>query len=614
MGTDSQVTREETRERQTPPGKNQIMAYLTIVSGPRAGQVLPLMQERVTIRRVSKQDVALADEVILSAPEMNQVSKHHALIVRQGNQFYIRDGDEQQAHSRHGTFLNGQPLTERFVPLRDGDCLALLNPPLLAFRFSLEFPAEGGRQNSQLEGVPPLSIIRHEDEDATPSRRVSFVDILDSSRGGTPMAASLEARFEAVLEIMSSLGKALATDEVLAELLNSLFKIFAQADRGVVILQSPDGSLEPRWRKFRNPTAEEPPISRRVIREVMTSKRALRLEDWVLPEGDSDDGSLGPLRHRSVICAPLLDSQGVALGAVQLDTADSRRPFRQEDLELFATVSLPAGIAVDNAQLHAQAVRRRGLEEDLKLAWGVQQSFLPKRFPELQEYEFFHFYQPMIEVGGDYYDYVEMDDGRLALLVADVVGHGVQAALMVGRLSAEAKFCLARESQPARAVAMLNDRLVALLADPDEGRFVTLVLVVLDPQQHEAAIVIAGHPAPIWRHSDATVEMPGDAQRSGVTGIEPGAVFEQVTIPLAPGDTLAMYTDGVSDARDAQERSFGTAGMLRHLQRQDLPDDLAALGQAIVTDVRDHIGVHEQADDMCLVLLRRKPLQRQTAA
>jgi serine phosphatase RsbU (regulator of sigma subunit) len=188
-----------------------------------------------------------------------------------------------------------------------------------------------------------------------------------------------------------------------------------------------------------------------------------------------------------------------------------------------------------------------------------------------------------------------------------VVGHGVQAAMMVGRLSAEAKFCLARESQPAKAVAMLNDRLVALLADPDEGRFVTLVLVVLDPQQHQATVVLAGHPAPIWRRSDATIEMPGHAQRGGVTGLQPGAVFDQVTIPLAPGDTLALYTDGVPDARDAQDRTFGTAGILRHLQRKDIPDDLVALGQAIVQNVRDHIGVRDQADDMCMVLLRRKP-------
>jgi serine phosphatase RsbU (regulator of sigma subunit) len=354
-------------------------------------------------------------------------------------------------------------------------------------------------------------------------------------------------------------------------------------------------------------TADEPQISRRVIREVMKSKRAQRLEDWAIPVADSEEDSIGILLRRSVICAPLLDSQGVALGAVQLDTADPQRRFRQEDLELFATVSVPAGIAVDNAQLHAQAARRKELEEDLRLARVVQQSFLPQRFPEMEEYEFFHFYRPMIEVGGDYYDYVEMEDGRLALVVADVVGHGVQAAMMMARLSAEAKFCLARESQPGKAVAMLNDRLVALLTDPDEFRFVTLVLVVLDPQQHQATIVLAGHPAPIWRHSDATIEMPGYAQRGGVTGLEPGAVFDQVTIPLAPGDSLTMYTDGVPDARDAGDRTFGTAGILKHLQGQEVPDGLTTLGQAIVTSVRDHIGMRDQADDMCMVLLRRKP-------
>lgn len=589
------------------------MAYLMIVSGPDEGELLPLRRDSATINRISRHAVAVGDTVVLSDRDMAQVSKHHAQIVRRGKQFYVRDGDDQHERSRNGTFLNGEPLDHRLVPLEDGDCLSLPNPPLLVLRFSYELPAEETPSTSQLEGVPPESVIQHDDDQACTSRVVSVVDVAESSNVRLPMAASVEMRFQAVLEIMSSLGKALDVNDVLAQLLSSLFKIFGQADRGVVVLQSESGSLDARWRKLRDATAEEPQISRRVIRQVMKSKQASRLEDLQFPAEDNDENSYWALLHRSVMCAPLLDSLGVALGVIQLDTADPKKPFRQEDLELFATVSLPAGIAIDNAQLHAQAVRRKDMEEDLRLARVVQQSFLPKSFPETRDYEFFHFYQPMIEVGGDYYDYVEMDDGRLALLVADVVGHGVQAAMMMARLSAEAKFCLARERQPFKAVTMLNDRLVALLADSDESRYVTLVLTVLDPQQHQATIAIAGHPAPLWRHNDAVIEKPGYEQRGGLVGLEAGAAFGQVTIQLAPGDTLTMYTDGVPDAVDADEQLFGVAGILRHLQRKEVAGDLTALGQAIVTDVRKHIGVHDQSDDMCLVMLRRRPTAESTA-
>ena len=149
--------------------------------------------------------------------------------------------------------------------------------------------------------------------------------------------------------------------------------------------------------------------------------------------------------------------------------------------------------AIQQAQMHEQALRQRELERDMQLAIEVQKGFLPDQRPALAGYEFFDFYQPAAQVGGDYFDYIPLPDGRCAIVVADVVGHGVAAALLMAKLSAETKFALFSEPTPAAAVTRLNERICAT----NMQRFVTMIMVVLDPARHRAVIVNAGHMAPL---------------------------------------------------------------------------------------------------------------------
>src|SRR5207237_7321042 len=119
-------------------------------------------------------------------------------------------------------------------------------------------------------------------------------------------------------------------------------------------------------------------------------------------------------------------------------------------------------------------------DRDMQLATEVQHGFLPDTKPELPGYEFFDYYQPATQIGGDYFDYIPLPDGRLAIVVADVVGHGVAAALLMAKFSAETKFALFSEATPAAAVTKLNERICAT----NMQRFVTMILVVLEPAMH----------------------------------------------------------------------------------------------------------------------------------
>jgi serine phosphatase RsbU (regulator of sigma subunit) len=224
---------------------------------------------------------------------------------------------------------------------------------------------------------------------------------------------------------------------------------------------------------------------------------------------------------------------------------------------------------------------------------------LPERRPELAGYEFFDDYQPADQFGGDYYDYIPLPDGRLAIVVADVVGHGVAAALLMAKLSAEVRFTLYSEPKPAAAVSRLNDRIGALGIQ----RFVTLILVVLDPREHRATIVNAGHMAPLHRRSGGQIEEPGDAIAGLPLGVADGLTYEQADIEIAPGETLTLYTDGINEATDAAGEFYTIDRLRAHARTNNR--SVTKVGQAIVDDVRRFLGKAPQNDDMCLVCFGR---------
>ena len=576
------------------------MAYLHLLNNPEVGKHYPLGADTVTIGRHPDCEIAVMDS--------GRVSRRHAQIVRRGDSYYVKD-----MGSRNGTYLNGERVGEQLKPLRHGDRVKVCD---LEFVFHHDAPKPQKKSKTPSTSTvgtrvpqsktPSVDVIVVDDEvsDDSSSTILSKLDVLSGSDGGFQLTTSLQSRMDALLEITSSLGGALALDQVLPQVLDSLFKIFLQADRGFIVLQTEGGELVPRWTTARKEGQEETiRISRTIVRRVMESKEAILSHDVTKDDRIDMSQSLAELRIRSMMCAPLVDSAGNALGVIQLDTLDQRKRFQQEDLEVLASVAVQAGIAVDNARLHENvlqnALRQKEAEQELMLANEVLRAFLPQEHPELAEYQFFDFYRPANHVGGDYYDYVTLPDGRTAVVVADVVGHGVAAAMMMARVSAEAKFCLASESDPATAITRLNERISGLQID----RFTTVIMAVLDPRKHEVTIVNAGHMAPIWRRAGNVIEEPGGDLSGLPVGIMGGLKYGQKTIHLESGDMLALYTDGINEAMDPAGKQY-TIGKLRgHLQRAD--KDIVLLGNTIVSDVLEHVGPGPQTDDMCLVILRR---------
>jgi serine phosphatase RsbU (regulator of sigma subunit) len=259
----------------------------------------------------------------------------------------------------------------------------------------------------------------------------------------------------------------------------------------------------------------------------------------------ADSGSVATAKIRSVMCAPLIDAEDKVLGVVQIDSLHAGNPFQQEDLELLADVAPQAVLAVQVWQLHQQSLKQAAMQRDLELAAQVQASLLPAGPPRVPKYEFFAYYRSAQKVGGDYYDYVSLPDGRIAVAVADVSGKGIAAALVMAELMGELKCLLTSIPSAAEVVSRVN-RSAASRGTGE--KFITMVLAVLDPKQHQVTLVNAGHMAPLWRHADGRVEPVGDEARGTALGIKDDEVYEEFRFSLQPGDSLTLFTDGITEA------------------------------------------------------------------
>ncbi len=550
------------------------MAYLASIDGAEPSRVLQFKGGECYIGRHPDRNLIL---------EGNEISRQHAKFTFDGTEYFVQD-----LGARNHTYLNDRQLELSDGPqkLKDGDEVGFS---------SLRFLFRTGELKSNIGDI----LFVEDEADSSTSTIMSKVGV-SSSRGSIQLMASPEAKLNALLEITRALGRALVLDAVLPQVLNCLFKIFVQADRGFIALQAEDGTLVPRWsRAYRDDMAETIRVSRTIVNRVMETQEGILSADMMSDPDFNKAQSIAELRIRSMMCAPLIDGEGKSMGVLQIDTTRQRKKFEQGDLEVLLAVATQASIAIDNAQLHEQTLRQRVVQRDLELAHEVQHGFLPEKRPDVGGYQFFDYYQPANQVGGDYFDYVPLGEGRVGIVVADVVGKGVAAALLMAKLSAEARYSLATAEDAGQAMTTLNERMCDLNLD----RFVTAVLAVLDPERNRVAIANAGHMAPIHRQASGEIVECAVAQTGLPLGIMNGNEYEHSEIELANNESLTMYTDGLNEAVSESEAFYGIERIRQCVRRTSGSPE--AQGRALVDDVRAFIGQGDQSDDMCMVTFGR---------
>ncbi|MBN2476007.1 MAG: SpoIIE family protein phosphatase [Pirellulales bacterium] len=560
------------------------MAVLQAIHGPTPGQLLSVEGDSVVLGRHPDCDVVL---------DSGSVSRQHARIFQANGNHYVED-----LHSRNGTFVNGEAVVGRRL-LAGGDELGICD---LTFVFLLAEPGSKEEKTAPLKRPPGTAAMLIDDEQPhSNSTIMSKVDVTTSS-SGLRLQANTEAKLRALIEILKNLGKTLDMDEVLSKLLDSLFGIFLQADRGFIVLRDQaTGRLVPKAVKHRRLGDEETiRISRTIVNSVMTAKEAILSADAAADSRFDMAESIVDFQIRSMMCAPLIGSEGHALGVIQIDTLDQRSRFSREDLDVLASVATPAAFVVANAQLHEAALREQALQRELTVAHEVQGGFLPTSRPQIDGYSFFEFYRSARHLGGDYYDYISLPDRRLAVVVADVSGKGIAASLLMAKLSAETRFSLASEPAPAAAVGRLNQ---VFCGSAWDDRFVTLILCVLDPVRHEVTIVNAGHMPPLLRCRSGEVTAVAESETRLPLGVDDTVVYPQYVVQLKPADCLTLYTDGITEAMNGANALYGNERLWAQLRAS--AEGVGGVGQGILDDVKRFVGARSQSDDMCLACFGR---------
>jgi pSer/pThr/pTyr-binding forkhead associated (FHA) protein len=398
------------------------MASLLILKGTDPGKHVELTGERILLGR--NRDC----QVVIDFPA---VSREHAQIVRVGESYYIEDKE-----SRNGTFVNNQAIKGRTL-LNENDRIKICD-------FLCTFH-EGLAPKSPPQSFQPLTA------QAEPEPEEEGSSIVETSLGRLSSHQLLQSqpaeKLKLLLEITYQLGKTLDLDALLPRIADSLFQLYRQADRCFLIMKDPaTGKLFPKLIKTRRAgTDASARYSKSIVQRCLDTGESLLSEDASADSRFATSQSIADFRIRSVMCAPLGNPEGNIFGVIQLDTQDRSKKFTQDDLKLLMGVASQAGIALENVQMHQDLVARERFQRDLELASQVQRSFLPRQSPEIKGYQFFAHYESALEIGGDYYDFIPLADGRLALTLGDVAGKGAPAALLMAKLSAEVRFCMLTE-------------------------------------------------------------------------------------------------------------------------------------------------------------------------
>ena len=567
------------------------MPFLILIKTPdgsAAGAKYPLQKQLTMMGRAP-------DRCEIVLPE-NAVSREHARIVYEHGKYYLED-----LSSRNFTWLNGKKLEGRWaMPLKHGD-----NIKLCDFLFS--FRDENQRSPTGLDDIGKKSD-PVEDEEEDPNSHTT----VEATFQRLPVQQFLDLqpseKLRALLDISTALSKTLNIEDLMNKIADELFKVFKQADRCFIIELGENEKLIPKVVKSRRAGASEQ-FSRTIVKKCIST-----LESYLSEDASSDTSigmaqSIADFKIRSVMCVALSSQDGRALGVIQLDSQDRTKKFTKDDLKLLICVAAQASIALENARLHATVLEQQKLEEESKAATKVQNGFLPQSFPLLPGYEFFSFYLAARTVGGDYYDFITLPDGRQAVLLGDVSGKGVPAALLMARLSGQAKVSMLTQNGVARSITHLNEQFMQANL---EDRYVTLSAAIINPRTHEVELVNAGHLSPfIYRRAENKLEKVFTKDTGDFPlGWVPGHEYTAQNIKLEQGDSLIVYTDGIEDAQPNTGQRFLEAGVVRTVgEAINAGKQLRAneLGNVIVNAVKKHVGTHPQFDDIALVCYGRIP-------
>lgn len=401
----------------------------------------------------------------------------------------------------------------------------------------------------------------------------------------------LSQAFNSTLDLDALLN--MVMDEVIAAV---------HAERGFVMLMSDDGEMSFRVaRGLDQKTIEDPQfqVSRSVVSRVAKEGIPLLTSDAQSDQRLSSNESILIMGLRAILCVPLKLKEKL-LGVIYVDNRVHAGAFKPEDRELLSAIANSAAIAIENARLYQLAIEQARLEREMQMAHKVQAGLLPSQLPQIPGWEFATRWQPAREVGGDYYDFIQIDADHLAFLVADVTDKGMPAALFMASTRSTVR---ASSSENINASDVINKVNQLLTSETEDGLYVSMIYAILDTSKGLLQFAIAGHNPPL--HYSAARRKITELEHGGLwLGVEKQSVYPVHTVNIEPGDFVVMITDGVTDAVDKNKEDFGTERLLDSIQTNNghKADDIAG---GLFNTVIAHIANEPVIDDITILVVKR---------
>ncbi len=464
--------------------------------------------------------------------------------------------------SRNGTYLNGSKLALR-KPLRHGDSIVLGD---IELRY-LESSRSPFRSDERSFFASDSTVILSTDE-----------LVFERYREPSPSGAAAE---KSLLPSLTAAAAALISHYPLDQLVERILRLAAEAvaaERGALLLRSRHAGHDLEVRAFLGYESDvEVRISRTIVEEALHRKKAVLTLDAQTDERFDEALSLQLEGVRSLICVPLWNNREVT-GLIYLDHRVTGRTFSPQDLRLVGLIANMAAVKIENVYLLEDQIEKRRMEEQLAVGAKIQRRLLPARSPCLEGYDIRGANRSCFEVGGDYYDFIPLAEDKLAVVIADVAGKGVGAALLMTALQASLRALVHTSPEPATLMAQLNR---VLLETTPDNRFATVFYGELDAASHVLEYVSGGHnPALLMAGEEVRELMP----TGPIVGLVSRASYTSRKVSLAPASTLLLYTAGITELMAPSREEFGVERLLALLRAHPAGpagDLLGAIGDAM---------------------------------
>jgi sigma-B regulation protein RsbU (phosphoserine phosphatase) len=305
----------------------------------------------------------------------------------------------------------------------------------------------------------------------------------------------------------------------------------------------------------------------------------------------------------SALVAPMVYG-GKDIGLLVITRDNSGRAFSESEFKLFQSASEQSAFALGNAKIHHEANEKRKFESELRIARDLQSILLPNKDPDIPGYRIMGTNSPALIISGDYFDYIPLENGNTAIVIADVTGKGVSAGLIMAMCRSALRSELLREPDPLEALARVNKQ---IYTDIREDMFISLALYILNDKDGSIQLVCAGHDkAPLMRKNGDLewIKPPGLA-----IGLDDGDVFSRVTkvhdVELESGDCLLLYTDGVTEAMNPQQDEYGRDRMASAF-KSAAPGGAEHIVTELSKDLKTFVNGYHQMDDITIIAIEKR--------